>query len=267
LGSVYLLAQLLIGAALSASVALSAADSCTPWAYNSGLCNISGSTTPDGVTLEGSTGTPGSVGGGSGSGGVDSSVTPGAAVEEPCEQVYRDYCYGVGPGRAPDPTATPTVTLADVAQFRPLSVTQSMEPQGWAVVGLDVNFYAGGGIHEVEGTLLGQPASVRFTPIAWRWSYGDGTARTSVVGGSSWGAQGAREFDATPTSHVYGAPGTYTIDLAVDYSAQYRFAGGAWMPVPGVVRVQANPLTVVAGDAKTVLVERECTVDPNGPGC
>ncbi|HWR86056.1 MAG TPA: hypothetical protein VN200_08695 [Rhodoglobus sp.] len=231
---------------------------------------ISGSTTPDGVTLEGSTGTPGtgSGGGGSGSGSVDSSVDAGAAADEPCEQVYRDYCYGVGPGRAPEaPTATPTVTLADVAQFRPQSATQSMEPEGWMVVGLEANFFASSGIHQVDGTLLGQPASVRFTPVAFHWDYGDGTTRTSAVGGASWGDLGAREFDATPTSHAYSAPGTYTITLAIDYAAQYRFGAGAWMPVPGVVRVQANQLNAVAGDAKTVLVERQCTVDPSGPGC
>ena len=97
-----------------------------------------------------------------------------------------------------------------------------MEPNGWMIVGLDTNFFATGGVQVKDGTLLGQPASVRFTPVTWRWTYGDGTSASAAMGGTTWAAQGVREFDPTPTSHVYRSPGTYYIDLSIDYRAEYR---------------------------------------------
>jgi hypothetical protein len=142
-----------------------------------------------------------------------------------------------------------------------------MEPNGWTIAGLDTNFYASGGTHIKEGTLLGQPASVRFTPVEWHWSYGDGAAASHPYPGGTWAAQGVREFDATPTSHVYERYGTYSVDLDVDFAPEYRFAGGPWVPVAGRVTAPANRLVITVGDAKTVLVERECTRNPTGPGC
>ena len=53
------------------------------------------------------------------------------------------------------------------------------------------------------GTLLGQPASVRFTPVAFHWNYGDGKAATRSTKGATWEALGIPEFGRTPTSHVY----------------------------------------------------------------
>ena len=159
------------------------------------------------------------------------------------------------------------ITLADIASFRPDPGVDHMEPNGWAVIGLDTNFYATGGTHVKNGTLLGLPASVRFTPVAWHWTYGDGESATRGTPGTTWQAQGIHEFDPTPTSHVYRAPGTYTIDLTIDFSAEYSVAGVPWTPIAGTLPVPANRLVITVGDAKTVLVEHECTANPGGPGC
>lgn len=164
-------------------------------------------------------------------------------------------------------TVTAPVTLADIAAFRPTAPVDHMEPNGWTVVGLDTNFYATGSAHVVSGTLLGQPAEVRFTPVEWHWSYGDGSAASHPSAGATWAALGVGEFDATGTSHVYTRNGTFVIDLDVDYAAEYRFAGGPWVGIAGVLTVPANRLVIVAGDAKTVLVEKECGRNPTGPGC
>ncbi len=76
-----------------------------------------------------------------------------------------------------------------------------------------------------------------------------------------------REFDATATSHIYRAPGTYVIDLDVDYTAHYRVLDGSWVRIPGTLSLPANRLIATAGDAVTVLVDRDCATAPSGPGC
>jgi PKD repeat protein len=160
-----------------------------------------------------------------------------------------------------------TPTLDDLVGFTPVPNVDHMQPNGWFIAGLDANFYATGGAGAQTGTLLGQPASVRFTPIQWRWTYGDGSSTTRSTRGSTWQAQGIREFDPTPTSHVYELPGTYYIDLTVAYRADYSFDGSNFARIPGVLWVPANRLVATVGGAKTVLVERDCTISPAGPGC
>lgn len=160
------------------------------------------------------------------------------------------------------------VTISDIASFAPRAAVQFMQPDRWMVVGLPTNFYAQIDRHVVSGTLLGQPADVRFTPRAYSWSYGDGTTALSGTPGNTWQALGLAEFDPTATSHVYTVEGTYVIDLTVLYTAEYRWAGGAWTPIAGHVELPANPLVAEAtSDAVTVLVDRDCTRAPVGPGC
>jgi hypothetical protein len=159
------------------------------------------------------------------------------------------------------------VTINDLKNFPATPGTDHMEPNGWMIVGLDTNFYSVVGVEIVNGTLLGQPASVRFTPISWHWTYGDGTGATRGTPGSTWAAQGIPEFDPTTTSHVYTAKGTYFIDLSITFRAEYKYAAGNWTRVLGTITLPANRLEATAGDAKTVLVNRDCTQNPSGPGC
>ena len=220
-----------------------------------GSCTtVTGTLGGDGATLEGLIG---NAGGGSDSGGQSDSSGP-----------VPDYCLVPEP---PEPclrsTPTAAVTLSDVAAFRPDVGSNAMQPNGWAVVGLDTNFFSRGGADVVAGTLLGGPAEVRFTPVAWTWSYGDGTTRRATTAGGTWVELGIPEFDPTPTSHVYAAKGTYTITLTIDYVAEYRLGSGAWVPIAGVLSLPSNPLTITVGSAKTVLVEDDCRVNPSGPGC
>jgi hypothetical protein len=166
-------------------------------------------------------------------------------------------------------TGTPptNVTLADIASFRPATGGNHMEPNGWIVVGLDTNFYSDASAQVVNGTLLGLPASVRFTARSFSWSYGDGSSRTSATPGASWAALNVPEFTPTPTSHVFAQAGAYTIDLTVEYAAEYRFGASGWVPIAGTLQLPANRITATAADATTVLVNRDCRDNPGGPGC
>jgi hypothetical protein len=257
-----------------------------------GCPNISGEIGGGGATLSGNQSKPGTPGGGSGGGpgssgdqskpgapgggsgggpGSSGNSGSGTGPARPCEEVFAGYCYGEGQpkpgeGGAVSP-GTPAVTLSDIAQFRPQPPTQRMQPDGWMIVGLDTNFYAPVERHVVSGTLLGAPADVRFTPVAYRWRYGDSTSARLTTKGATWQALGLREFDPTPTSHVYRASGTYVIELDVEYTAEYRFDGGTWIALRGIIVLPANRLVATAGDAVTVLVDRGCAQPPAGPGC
>ena len=185
--------------------------------------------------------------------------------DPPCLRIVDNRCY-ISLTRPGD--AVPgTPTLSDIASFRPEVGTAHMQPNGWGVVGIHTNFYATGDAHVVTGTLLGQPASVRFTPIAWHWNYGDGTASTSASPGGTWAQLGIREFDATPGSHLYTAKASYTVGLDIEYAAEYQYAGQPWLPIAGTLLLPANDLTITTWNVKTVLVAEDCLDDPSGPGC
>jgi hypothetical protein len=165
------------------------------------------------------------------------------------------------------PAAAGAITIKDLAAFTPNAAVAHMEPNGWAVFGLNTNFYSVGGNGIKTGALLGQPASVRFIPVGWHWNYGDGTTSALTKGGSTWKAQGLGDFDPTASSHVFRKAGTYTVTLTVEYGAQYQFAGGPWTTVAGTVQLPANRLQITVGKAKTVLVNKDCVQNPRGPGC
>ena len=251
-----LLATVLIGGpAIEAKAAL--AIDCSPSSIRLGTCNITGKNDGTDVTIRGNGTTPGS-GGNSGN---------GSEPQDPyadCIYILNGRCLMAGPDkRAP----TAPVTLSDIAKFRPNPGRDLMEPDGWMIVGLDTNFYSTGGIQVHDGTLFAAPASVRFTPVSWHWDYGDGVLATRARPGRAWAASGVAEFGSTSTSHVFRNPGRYLITLSIDFSAEYRVAGLGWTPIDGLLNVPANPLTAVAGSAKTVLVERGCIDAPSGPGC
>jgi hypothetical protein len=247
---------------LAPESALAGPSSCSEAQITAGVCppDVTGSLTDDAAVLDGTQpGTGGNGSDGSGGGGGGGGSTP--ADSPPCSG---GECLGRPQWEV---IALPVPTLNDIAAFRPTAGVDHMEPNGWFVVGLDANFYTTGGSSVVPGTLLGYPANVRFTPIRWQWTYGDGAGATRATPGATWTAQGIPEFDPTPTSHVYTAPGTYYIDLTIGYRAEYNFNGNGWATIAGTLWLPANRLVATVGWAKTVLVERDCSQSPPGPGC
>jgi hypothetical protein len=230
---------------------------CSEGSILNGTC-VSGNVNGGGVTLTGHKKNGGSNGSKSGSKKPKPPKHQCTLVPEACN------IFGVIPPGGP---GNPAVTISDVKNFGVTAGTDHMEPNGWMIVGLATNFYSVGGVEVRNGTLLGEPASVRFTPIAWHWTYGDGKSATRTTKGATWAAQRIPDFNPTPTSHVYSREGTYFIDLSITFRAEYRFAGGAWTPVIGTITLPSNRLEATAGDAKTVLVNHDCNQNPGGPGC
>ena len=295
-GLVAVLAALAVVTMGSVAASGSTLAGCTEAQVNSGRC-LPPTVSNDGtsVAIGDSSTTGGGTGGGraysppaegssnqsgagdSGTGG--SSAAPPPAVETgppppPPVSCFGRWCAeellgGWTPPADPaePPPDQPAITITDLATFRPQTATLASDTGGVAITGLPFNPFAQIGQHVVAGTLLGQPAEVHFTPYAYRWDYGDGaTARTGTPG-ASWQTLGMREFDPTPTSHVYAERGTYALTLTVEYAAEYRYAGSGWIPVAGVLTLPAPPLTVVAAGATTVLVSGDCRQVPTGPGC
>lgn len=252
--------HLFVGVAIAAMIvvspisALAAAQDCSQLQISTGTCTVSSAIEDGGVTLGVDITVPGS----SGSGGGPSSE--GEALDPLCGNGGSVLLCSPSGDIAP-------VTLSDIAHFRPIPGRNLMEPDGWMIVGLPTNFYAQSNTHVVAGELRGAPAWVRFTPIGYRWWYGDSSTRYSTTKGNTWSALGLNEFDRTPNSHVYGASGTYYIDLSIVFRAEYRYAGGVFYPIAGTLTIPANRLVAVAGSATTVLVEDDCTRNPGGPGC
>ncbi len=219
----------------------------------------------DEATVAGSNSTSSGGGAGSGSSSNSNGGAPAPEIDDTCD----GPCAGGhdAPDSPRDDYTITVITLSDIARFRPTPGIQRMEPNGWVIVGLPANIYSSVGTQIVPGQLLGQSADVRFTPIWWRWSYGDGATATLPTKGGTWAALGLREFDSTPTSHIYEQAGNYTIRLSIVYRAEYRIAGGPFTPITGTLTLPANELHITASGAKTVLVDRDCTAAPRGPGC
>lgn len=189
---------------------------------------------------------------------------PEASVPEPdpgprdCPLNRCDIVYDV--------VSLPDVTIADLVSFVPARPTLSGEPAGLGVVGMPMNVVAAASAQQIPGVLFDYDVVVRFTPAAFRFSYGDGTQRTSSFGGASWTALRQAEFTPTSTSHVYTSRGQYSVSTTVLYSADVSFGSG-WRPVPGYVEATTGGYNVRIVEVRTALVDQTCLENTSGPGC
>ncbi len=246
---------------LTVILALSLATGvCTDLEQQAGTCSIGASLDGSGATLEGIASSPESGGTVDVDGGGDDT-----SDDDHTRCIYRIDSRCLMRSRAGKFSSS--VTFADIAHFRPEVGAHTMEPDGWVVTGLPANFISSASVQIVPGTLLGAPAAVKFSPVAWHWNYGDGSLVSHRTGGGSWQSLGIPEFDRTPTSHVFERDGQYTVSLTVEFAAEYQTRGSGWTSIPGTLPLVATPLTVVSADATTVLMDRDCLANPAGPGC
>ncbi|GAA2035567.1 hypothetical protein GCM10009819_20060 [Agromyces tropicus] len=256
----------------------SSTPTCTEELLAAGVCGVSGDVYDSEATLEGqyeSVANPSGPNDRSDNEPAKSEISTDASTDPPAPPPPPDICTPENPepcsfeGGEPDdpPTGEPTVTLRDIASFRPTAPAGAMEPEGWAVVGLPANFIGAASVETRSGTLLGRPAEVRFHPVGYRWTHSDGTVVATSDPGAPWGDLGLAEFSPTPTSHVFGTSGVHPVEPSVVYAAEYRFDGSAWRWIDGTLTIAAPGVTVLVGEFDTVLVTGDCTVAPRGPGC
>ncbi|GAB2837745.1 hypothetical protein GCM10027024_10630 [Microbacterium insulae] len=161
----------------------------------------------------------------------------------------------------------PDVTMADLASFRPATPRLAGEPGGFAIAGMPANLVAAASVEEIPGTVLGWDVVVRFTPVAFEFSHGDGTSAVHPTGGATWQQLGRAQFTPTGTSHVYRERGIHSVNVSVRYTAAVDFGSGTWRPVPGYITATSGGYRVQVVEVRTALVDRTCIEDPLGPGC
>lgn len=221
------------------------------------------------VTTPGSSGSGGSTGSSTSAGATStggSTVTPPPSRTRPasppplrlpvlgsseCQVVVAGMCRGSSPAKNPPPPSspsspttppalittppTPPRSVSELGEFTPDRPGLAIQPGEWSMPRLPTNFVANASTHRQSGELVGWPIQVRFIPHRFHWSFGDGNRATFSDAGRTWAALGLRQFDPTPTSHVYQRPGTYQVSVRVEYRAEFRFVGESWQRLSGTV--------------------------------
>ena len=206
---------------------------------------------------------------------VPDSNTPWVSPEEALDRCLAAWDDYIGCFRAinddeseaeEDTVEIPAVTINDVARFAPEGSPLAGEPDNVGVAGLPTNFVATASAHTVDGELFGFPVTVRFTPAAFDFTYGDGASQTTASGGQSWDALNHAQFTPTPTSHTYSDRGTYSASVDVRYTAEVDFGVG-WFPITGEVTATGPAQEIRIFEAHTALVAHTCEQAPDSPGC
>lgn len=170
----------------------------------------------------------------------------------------------------PAASTSSTSSAADQAGFSPDSITLSTDKDS-AAPGQSVAFNVGAAVHFKVGSVLGQAVTVRFTPTAVSWDFGDGPMPDQA-------------FDsAVPTRHAFSLTGSQLVLARVKFVAAYRFAGQtSWTSETGYLAKSAS-VTVVIGRATSQpampaqpggnparrirLVTSDCRANWSAPGC
>ena len=234
------------------------ATECTHSQRTSGQCpSVGAIVTQSGVTVSGTAvtaGTPGSTYRGTWTPPPPRDPVLGSAQ---CEVKIAGLCRGTSPSKSVVEVEKPTppTSVSDIAQFAPSEAGFIQEPAGWSLPLLPTNVYSTCGSTTELGELLGWPIEVRFTPVAYRWSWGDRSDSVTTRAGSSWGA---KQFSPTGTSHVYEQSGDYVVSLEVTFEAAYRFDGGAFQSLPGQITRSSGQRVVEVLSVTPVLVDKGC---------
>lgn len=247
--------------------AATTATGCSDSALATGGCGV----TNDGTTLT-ITGTqerPGTS--------TDDSTSDRNDTDSPSDPTPRavsDLCSPLGSRAGNCATApvlptvgvVPSITIGDLEQFAPQAITAVAEPGNIGIAGMSTNFVAIATSQTSAGTILGSPVTVRFTPVAYDYRYGDGSIATLDAAGQTWAALGQAQFTPTPTSHTYRNRGMYLADVDVRYTAEVDLGTG-WFPVDGQLTTDGPAQEIRILEARTALVAHTCLERPAAAGC
>ncbi len=164
------------------------------------------------------------------------------------------------------PDSLPAVTISDLVQFTPEATVLAAEPGNVGVAGMPTNFAAAASVQTRTGSLFGVPVVVRFTPVWYDYTFGDGESATTTTAGQTWEALGQAPFTPTPTSHTYRQRGTYPARVDTRYTAEIDLGTG-WIPVSGQLTSRGLTVAIRIFEARTALVAHTCDEDPDGSGC
>jgi hypothetical protein len=155
----------------------------------------------------------------------------------------------------------PPFTAADFRRLPLAKPALTMQPDaGWVLVNMPTIVYSADKSQTLRTSLLGHPVTVRATPTAWTWDYGEGRPSTTRSPGHPYPDQ--------DVWHTYTRLGTYRIGLTVTWSAQYRYdEQPTWHDVDGTATTTAATGSFTVEERRGHLVAETCDQDPTAPGC
>lgn len=177
------------------------------------------------------------------------------------ETSFNLFCDGQFVGlvwRKTGPAQKPAVAPLDIAerlrQEIPIPAgTVRMNPD-LGLVGTESWFWIEGyGGEPISATTdaFGMPVRVQAAPIAYEWSFGDGTTLVTRSPGKPFPARSeVRHVFQRASSLVPG--GFYPVEVRFEFSVRFSLSGGPWVDLPGVARTAAG--RYVVRDAKAVIL-------------
>ncbi len=151
-------------------------------------------------------------------------------------------------GDEDDEGGPPEITLdmvVDAARALAPKPTVSVEPAVRSYVNVPTNVSVESGAEIVDVTVLGLALPVRFEPVEFRWSFGDGgTASGAGVAGADVGQEGAVE-------HEYRRGGQYAITVERGYRATVTLPNGQSIELPELIRNSSAPYALGVGEIQS----------------
>ena len=142
----------------------------------------------------------------------------------------------------PEPVPPRTIEDDIADSFRAFSSRPhaTWSPGGELEIEVPATFVVSSDSLSVGGSLLGNSATIRFTPVDASWSFSDGA---SLSGFS--------------VERIFIEPGDYSAQVSVDYRIDYRYSGGSWVTGAGSGTLSSNRLEipVVKIPRRTLLID------------
>ncbi|WP_258068865.1 hypothetical protein [Arthrobacter sp. N199823] len=157
--------------------------------------------------------------------------------------------------------------IASEFQRLPIAAAEfGSQPGPHTLRGKETNVWANASTQTFNLTMIGQKVTITATPVAYTWSYGDGTiwGPTPIHGAP---LNKDRIGEQTQTSHVYTETGRLTIGLITHFNGTYTVNGGPELPIPGQGNIPSASQPLTVWRAETNLYADDCIVNPNGIGC
>lgn len=183
-------------------------------------------------------------------------------------------CVGLrkntGPGTQGAGTPAPPPPTISTEDFQSLTIpasTLKSQLGGFTLKGAHTNLYADGGTQHLDTIVLGQPVTVKATPISYTFTYGDGTKLTTKTPGAPVAGNGNGFDIQTETSHIYTTTGIFTATLTTTYTGQFSVNNGPYQPIPGTANTTSTPLNIDVWRTKHYRVAEPCNKNNTAPGC
>ena len=184
---------------------------------------------------------------------LDTSPTGGTSTDQLGPDTKDLFCLGTNWTESCDPEEVePVLTLGMVTSaFRRVPIPATplvIEPvDGVTLVNLPTNFHTPAEPFTRTVTLLGRRIRLEITPVAWAWSFGDGSTVTTDTPGAP--------YPDLEVTHAYLRAGRVAPSVATTYTATFSVDGGPAQPVPGSVTIPSPPAALEVTTATARLTD------------